>query len=83
MVLDMSPSTHAAHMTMWMDMSMPMASGPLQVMHNNLFMNRGIGIMSETARMAGVASTDWSWAVLMADLDNDGWKDLHHQRLLP
>ena len=76
MVLDMSPSTHAGHMTMWMDMSMPMAAGPLQVMHNNLFMNRGIGIMSETARMAGVASTDWSWAVLMADLDNDGWKDI-------
>jgi hypothetical protein len=27
--------------------------------------------------MAGMAETDWSWSVLIADLDNDGWKDVH------
>src|SRR5680860_752507 len=26
--------------------------------------------------MSGVASTDWSWAPLAADFDNDGWKDI-------
>ena len=26
--------------------------------------------------MANIANTDWSWAALLADLDNDGWKDL-------
>lgn len=26
--------------------------------------------------MAGVSSTDWSWASLLVDLDNDGWKDI-------
>ena len=26
--------------------------------------------------LAGVFATDWSWAPLFADLDNDGWKDL-------
>ena len=26
--------------------------------------------------MAGVDQTDWSWAPLFADLDNDGWQDL-------
>lgn len=31
---------------------------------------------SNVARMAGVAQTDWSWAPLLADFDNDGWKDL-------
>lgn len=31
---------------------------------------------SEIAQLAGVATTDWSWSVLFADLDNDGWKDL-------
>ncbi len=30
----------------------------------------------EIAQLAGVATTDWSWSVLFADLDNDGWKDL-------
>ena len=26
--------------------------------------------------MAGVYQTDWSWAPLLADFDNDGYKDL-------
>ncbi|WP_276485394.1 VCBS repeat-containing protein [Paraflavitalea pollutisoli] len=30
----------------------------------------------ETAQQAGVSNTDWSWAPLLADYDNDGWKDL-------
>lgn len=31
---------------------------------------------SEIARFAGVSATDWSWGALMADLDNDGHKDI-------
>lgn len=31
---------------------------------------------SEIAELAGVAATDWSWSTLLADLDNDGWKDI-------
>jgi hypothetical protein len=31
---------------------------------------------SEIGQLAGVDATDWSWAPLFADLDNDGWKDL-------
>jgi hypothetical protein len=27
-------------------------------------------------QLAGVSATDWSWAPLFADLDNDGLKDL-------
>ncbi|MGA0556367.1 VCBS repeat-containing protein [Larkinella sp. VNQ87] len=30
----------------------------------------------EVGAMAGVAATDWSWAPLLADYDNDGIKDL-------
>ena len=33
-------------------------------------------IFSEIGQMAGVSNTDWSWAGLFADFDNDGWKDL-------
>jgi hypothetical protein len=32
---------------------------------------------SEKAQMAGVSATDWSWSVLLADFDNDGYKDIH------
>jgi hypothetical protein len=32
---------------------------------------------SEIGQLAGIAETDWSWSVLMADFDNDGWKDIH------
>jgi hypothetical protein len=31
---------------------------------------------SEISRLAGVHATDWSWGALIADLDNDGWKDI-------
>jgi hypothetical protein len=31
---------------------------------------------SEISRLAGVEATDWSWGALIADLDNDGYKDI-------
>jgi enediyne biosynthesis protein E4 len=31
---------------------------------------------SEIGRLAGVHATDWSWGALIADLDNDGFKDI-------
>ncbi len=46
-----------------------------QYMANMLHLNSGAGDFQEIAQMAGVSKTDWSWAVLMADLDLDGWKD--------
>ncbi|MDN5213704.1 VCBS repeat-containing protein [Fulvivirgaceae bacterium BMA12] len=47
-----------------------------QYMSNTLQLNRGQGVFSEMAQMAGISNTDWSWSVLFSDLDNDGWKDL-------
>lgn len=36
----------------------------------------GIPHFSDIAPLAGMDATDWSWAPLAADWDNDGWKDL-------
>ncbi|HEX6428214.1 MAG TPA: VCBS repeat-containing protein [Niastella sp.] len=33
-------------------------------------------LFSEIGQIAGISNTDWSWAPLLADYNNDGWKDL-------
>jgi hypothetical protein len=56
-----------------------------EFMRNMLHLNNGvyaegqtaIPFFSEIGQMAGIAATDWSWSVLMADFNNDGWKDIH------
>jgi len=47
-----------------------------QLARNTLQLNRGLERFSDVGLFAGVAATDWSWAPLFADLDNDGRKDL-------
>ena len=47
-----------------------------QVARNALQLNNGNGNFSDVAWLSGVADTDWSWAPLFADFDNDGLKDL-------
>lgn len=54
----------------------------LQYNLNTLQLNQGVMsgsgqiVFSEIARQAGVSATGWSWTPLIADFDDDGWKDI-------
>lgn len=52
-----------------------------QFARNTLQLNRGKDphgnlLFSDIGALAGVEASDWSWAPLLADFDNDGMKDL-------
>ena len=82
-VADMMPSTNQQRKKMAgtlsdeaFEMVLQRGYNP-QYMRNTLQLNNGGGLpFSEIAMMAGVNATDWSWSPLLADFDNDGWKDL-------
>ena len=48
-----------------------------QYPHNMLQLNNGNGTFSQIAYHSGIAETEWSWAPLIADYNNDGWKDIY------
>jgi len=47
-----------------------------QFTRNVLQINNGDSTYLEAGRVAGVEATDWSWAVLMADFDHNGYNDI-------
>ena len=79
---DMTPEDHYRSKTNMGTMStevfntMVNAGAHHQYMANALQINTGFGSFSDIANIAGIANTDWSWASLLVDLDNDGWKDI-------
>jgi len=47
-----------------------------QYMRNTIQLNQGFEVFAEIGQLAGMAKTDWSWSVLLADFNLDGWKDM-------
>jgi hypothetical protein len=80
--LDMWPDSErilktSANAETWDVTNLKLAAGyHPQYPRNTLQLNRGLARFSEIAYLAGTYATDWSWAPLFADLDNDGRKDL-------
>ncbi len=81
-VLDMLAEGHHRQMTQFIPndramFAMFVGSGfHHQYMRNTLQLSNGDGTFSEIGQLAGLSNTDWSWAALIADYDNDGWKDV-------
>jgi enediyne biosynthesis protein E4 len=48
-----------------------------QFTHNCMQLNNQNGTWSDIAFMSGIAATDWSWGALIADYNNDGYKDIY------
>ena len=82
MTTDMTPEDHYRSKTNMASMSTEKfeayveAGAHYQYMTNTLQINTGLGSFSDIANIAGMSNTDWSWASLLVDLDNDGLKDI-------
>ena len=100
LVADMAATTHekdqrgmaASRARTTRDPSDSPAAGAPQLPRNTLFLNTGTGRVQEAAHLAGLAATDWTWAVRFEDFDNDGrldafftngmFRELHNTDLL-
>ena len=80
-VLDMLSQDHAKRMT---QLVKQYSSGAVirqwkerpRYNRNTLFLGESDGSFVETALMAGVAASDWSWCPVFVDVDLDGYEDL-------
>ena len=82
-VLDMASSDHFRAKTLMASMSTDKfnyltttAGFQYQYMFNSLQLNLGQNHYSNISQLTSMASSDWSWSVLMSDYDNDGLKDI-------
>lgn len=87
-VMDMLPESNHRQKTMTANANNDFVKRTLsngfspQFIRNTLQVHQGLRpngnpSFSEVGRMAGVHQTDWSWAPLFADFDNDGLLDLY------
>lgn len=80
-VVDMFSSDHARRMTQLVKQhssleTVQQIDARPRYNRNTLFLGRPDGSYVETALMAGVAATEWSWGPVFLDVDLDGYEDL-------
>jgi hypothetical protein len=81
--LDMLPEDLETYKTSGLEYSYPTYQYYLkngyapQYMQNTLHLNLGTSNFSEIGNLSGISATEWSWSVLAADYDNDGYKDIY------
>lgn len=90
-VPDMQPESNYRKKTMFAgtnperyDMAITIGGYQPQFTRNMLQLNNGNRktdsiiepFFSEIGQLSGISETDWSWSILAADFDNDGWKDV-------
>ena len=83
-VVDMSPSDHFRNKLLMASMDVKKFQYLKETMNfqdqymvNAFQMGVGYGGYSEVGNLMGVSQTEWSWAVLLADFDNDSYKDYY------
>jgi len=81
LIVDMSSRTHFNQKLMMGSMSNNQwfleNAEPRQYMRNALYLNTGTPRFKESAYLSKLADTDWTWAVKLADFDNDGRNDAY------
>jgi hypothetical protein len=79
MATDMSGQSHYKQKVAMGDMAdsgwFLSAAVPRQYMRNALYVNTGTYRFMEAAFLAGMDSSNWTWSIRFADLDEDGWQD--------
>ena len=83
-VLDMASSDHIRSKTLMASMSVSnfdlltkQLNLPYQYMFNSLQLNMGGSKFHNIAQVSGLSKTDWSWAGLIFDYNNDSYEDIY------
>ncbi|QEG23703.1 FG-GAP-like repeat-containing protein [Mariniblastus fucicola] len=80
MVGEMSPSSHFRQMLNRGNVDESAwfleFGAPRQTMRNAVYLNSGSGQFMDVGQMTGLSSTNWTWAMRFADLNNDGRLDV-------
>ena len=83
-VLDMASSDHIRSKTLMASMNVPKYNLLIntlglqhQYMYNSLQLNMGNNKFHNISQLTGMSKTDWSWAALIFDADNDENEDVY------
>lgn len=81
LIADMAGTNHFRSKTTMGEMgatrSFLLSAVPRQYMHNVLYLNQDSGLLVDGSFMAGLAQSDWCWAVKIRDFNLDGLPDVY------